>query len=143
MLSLEPPPVIVAAGGGRLARMSPPQPPETSFTCPRCGKTSHNPHDAENRYCGRCHLFVADMLRMRLWIDGKLADEVWVGDEHEAEAVSARHQAIAADADAAGQLWLVEVLDPEEPSDRAHMRFGTDSAGMIFPQMVERWPWER
>jgi hypothetical protein len=30
------------------------------FTCPRCGAVSHNPHDAEERYCARCHLFVAD-----------------------------------------------------------------------------------
>lgn len=25
------------------------------FTCPRCGMTSHNPHDIEEGYCGRCH----------------------------------------------------------------------------------------
>lgn len=26
-----------------------------SFTCPRCGRTSHNPHDIEHGYCGNCH----------------------------------------------------------------------------------------
>jgi endogenous inhibitor of DNA gyrase (YacG/DUF329 family) len=28
-------------------------------TCPKCGRTSHNPNDirAENRYCGACHEF--------------------------------------------------------------------------------------
>jgi transcription elongation factor Elf1 len=26
-----------------------------SFTCPRCGATSHNPTDIEQGYCGRCH----------------------------------------------------------------------------------------
>lgn len=25
--------------------------PDT-YTCPRCGRTSHNPHDARYRYCG-------------------------------------------------------------------------------------------
>jgi hypothetical protein len=30
------------------------------FTCPRCCFVSHNPNDAENRYCGRCHVFVDD-----------------------------------------------------------------------------------
>jgi ribosomal protein S27AE len=29
----------------------------TSITCPRCGMTSHNPHDITNRYCGNCHAF--------------------------------------------------------------------------------------
>jgi len=26
-----------------------------SFTCPRCGRTSHNPNDAREGYCGHCH----------------------------------------------------------------------------------------
>jgi ribosomal protein L37E len=26
-----------------------------SFTCPRCGRTSHNPTDAVEGYCGACH----------------------------------------------------------------------------------------
>jgi hypothetical protein len=28
-----------------------------SFTCPNCGVTSHNPNDAEHRYCICCHRF--------------------------------------------------------------------------------------
>jgi hypothetical protein len=31
-----------------------------SFTCPRCDAVSHNPNDARERYCGRCHVFVDD-----------------------------------------------------------------------------------
>ena len=27
------------------------------FTCPKCGRTSFNPNDARNRYCGACHKF--------------------------------------------------------------------------------------
>ena len=27
----------------------------TAFTCPRCGRTSHNPHDIAEGYCGACH----------------------------------------------------------------------------------------
>jgi hypothetical protein len=26
-----------------------------SFTCPRCGRTSHNPTDEAEGYCGSCH----------------------------------------------------------------------------------------
>lgn len=28
-----------------------------SFTCPKCGRVSHNPNDAKERYCGACHEF--------------------------------------------------------------------------------------
>lgn len=31
--------------------------PATGYTCPRCGKTSHHPKDAEFRYCANCHAF--------------------------------------------------------------------------------------
>jgi hypothetical protein len=28
---------------------------EPSFTCPRCGRTSHHPNDVREGYCGACH----------------------------------------------------------------------------------------
>jgi histidine triad (HIT) family protein len=31
-----------------------------SFTCPRCGATSHNPNDVREGYCGRCHAWTRD-----------------------------------------------------------------------------------
>lgn len=31
------------------------------FVCPICDAVSHNPGDAIERYCGRCHVFVADV----------------------------------------------------------------------------------
>lgn len=27
------------------------------FGCPRCLRVSHNPNDAQHRYCGACHIF--------------------------------------------------------------------------------------
>jgi len=33
----------------------------TSITCPRCGMTRYNLNDVEQRYCGNCHMFHADM----------------------------------------------------------------------------------
>lgn len=33
-----------------------------SFVCPFCKVESHNRADAEQRYCGRCHVFVDDVL---------------------------------------------------------------------------------
>jgi hypothetical protein len=29
--------------------------PPASITCPRCGRTSHNPNDVREGYCGNCH----------------------------------------------------------------------------------------
>jgi hypothetical protein len=31
------------------------------FTCPFCASFSHNPKDAEQRYCARCNVFVDDV----------------------------------------------------------------------------------
>ena len=31
-----------------------------SFTCPRCGRTSHNPDDKREGYCGACHDWTAE-----------------------------------------------------------------------------------
>lgn len=39
----------------------------TPFTCPRCGSVSHNPHDAEHRYCARCHVFVDEPTISTKW----------------------------------------------------------------------------
>lgn len=32
-----------------------------SFTCPRCGRTSHNPEDARHGWCGACNDQTADV----------------------------------------------------------------------------------
>lgn len=34
-----------------------------TYTCPRCGRVSYNPHDLAQRYCGACHLFEDDLIR--------------------------------------------------------------------------------
>jgi hypothetical protein len=31
-----------------------------AITCKRCGRTSHNPTDVRNVYCGNCHRFLLD-----------------------------------------------------------------------------------
>lgn len=114
----------------------------SSFTCPRCGATSHHPDDVEQGYCGRCHAWTRVSLRCRLYIDGKKADEVWLTDEAEMAQVGQRHQTIAEDAERAGMRWMVEVFDPAAPHEVAFLRFGTDRAGMVEPQVFDKWPWE-
>jgi hypothetical protein len=34
-------------------------PEPDGFTCPRCGRTSHNPNDRAQGYCGACHDWTA------------------------------------------------------------------------------------
>lgn len=34
--------------------------PHVPYTCPRCGRTSAHPQDAEHGYCGACHAFTGD-----------------------------------------------------------------------------------
>lgn len=31
------------------------------YKCPKCDKTSFNPHDVDNHYCGFCHVFLDDL----------------------------------------------------------------------------------
>jgi hypothetical protein len=35
----------------------------TAFTCPFCNSASYNLNDVGKRYCGRCHVFVGDVLQ--------------------------------------------------------------------------------
>lgn len=44
-----------------------------SYTCPRCGAVSHNPHDENERYCGRCHEFEDEGKNARV---DEIVDEV-------------------------------------------------------------------
>jgi len=41
----------------------------STFTCPSCGRTSHNPHDVEHSYCGACHRHWRQ-LNPGVWDDG-------------------------------------------------------------------------
>jgi ribosomal protein S27AE len=43
------PGIACLVGGPRIRLLA------TSFTCPKCGATSHNPNDLREGYCGRCH----------------------------------------------------------------------------------------
>jgi hypothetical protein len=77
-------------------------------------------------------------LRFRLFVAGTVADEDWIDTRDpssggRATACAERQRAAALAADAAGQLWMVEVYNPSEPSDAAYFRFGTDPGGMVAP----------
>jgi hypothetical protein len=44
------------------------------YICPRCGRTSHNPHDLANRYCGACQSF-EDQLELEIDLAKLIATE--------------------------------------------------------------------
>lgn len=90
-------------------------------------------------------------LRFRVYIGGELADEHWLdalapGAAGQMAAVRARHLALTEDAAEAGEPWLVEVFDPGEAGDRAYIRLGTDTEGMLDPLPLEDleppWWWD-
>lgn len=53
-----------------------------SFTCPRCGMTSHHPEDERHGYCGNCHDFTGTgtaLAELQLWFElRRAADQMAV-----------------------------------------------------------------
>jgi ribosomal protein S27AE len=47
---------------------------EPNFVCPACGTVSRLPEDVANGYCGRCHAFTGDEVRVRQMVE-LLADK--------------------------------------------------------------------
>ena len=84
-------------------------------------------------------------IRFRLYVAGELVDEVWFDVSNPdvdalADRARDRHTAMALEADAAGQLWMVEIYNPAASAESAYMRFGTDADGMIDPQFPPAGP---
>jgi hypothetical protein len=84
-------------------------------------------------------------LRFRIYVEGEIADEEWIdttapGRQDAVDALMARQLDIAHAAQADGELWMVEVFDPEQPEHQAYARFGTDKRGMILPIQTVRLP---
>jgi hypothetical protein len=111
------------------------------YTCPRCGRSTSAADDIANRYCGACHVFAADLMRMRLYIAGKLEAEEWAANGDEAGKIALSHAAACQDAGRRGDRWMIEIHDPDSPPGVGYVRFGTDSAGMVDPFPLKSWPW--
>lgn len=71
-------------------------------------------------------------VRLRVFVGGELADELWV-DPDASDEEQRGHIVAAQTAADAGLPWMVELHDPSLPPDQAYMRFGTDPRGMLVP----------
>jgi hypothetical protein len=79
---------------------------------------------------------VEPSLWVRIYVEGRrVVDEaITMAD---LASIGERHLGVVQAAEDRGQRWLVEVVDPDAPADQAHLRFGSDTAGMVAPIPVD------
>lgn len=73
-------------------------------------------------------------LRLRLYVDGELADETWLDATDQSAddittATARMHASACQAAEAAGLEWRIEVYDPEAPGQLRILTIGTDITG--------------
>jgi len=104
----------------------------SSYTCPRCRRTSHHPIDAREQYCSACHAYIDQLMAFQVYVDDTLVLEDWVivpDGQPDAEA----HAAITNQANADGKPWRIEVHDPE--AQRAYV-MGSSTQGIADPHPI-------
>jgi hypothetical protein len=77
-------------------------------------------------------------LRMRVYVDGEVAREDWIGagSTIDGAQLAAEHADITEAAAARGSVWQVEIYDPTAPDGEQYHRYGTDQAGMVLPMAI-------
>lgn len=82
--------------------------------------------------------FVIGGMIFRLYVSGKLVDEIHVTEANEQSGLErARWQGDkAVDAEQEGKVWCLEIFDPDAPLENAYIRTGTDISMMKDPQEV-------
>lgn len=117
-----------------------------NFTCPRCHRTTYNPTDVEQGYCGGCHDWTRPKpgtlpVRFLVYVDAELREEAVASIDPSGPDEAtwlflqtlATHQGrVCAEAEARGSVYLVDV----EFWDGEHVRWGTDADGMVIPLEV-------
>lgn len=71
--------------------------------------------------------------KIRLWVDGRVVDQVTVLGDEEVDQSGSRHGELADAAEDRGLTWMVEIEFP----DGEHVRWGTDSRAMVDPVPAE------
>lgn len=105
-----------------------------SITCPKCGRTSHNPHDVRERYCGACHVFIDSLLAFRVYVDGALVEERWLDPSSEIDEAGVVQAELCRAADLRGLPWRLEIFDPTEDTV---VRLGSSEDGMRRPELID------
>lgn len=108
-----------------------------SFTCPRCERTSHNPTDAAEGYCGHCHDWTATghWVKVRLYLGA--GEHRWLWEETRIDAhggqpveqLAALHAAVVRAA-GIGPVPLPYTVEFEF-WDGDVTSFGTDPAALV------------
>lgn len=77
-------------------------------------------------------------LRMRVYVDGEVAREDWIGagSTIDGAQLAAEHADITEAASDRGSVWQIEIYDPTAPDGEQYHRYGTDRAGMVLPTAV-------
>lgn len=93
-----------------------------TFTCPACQRTSHNPNDRAERYCGACHRWFA-VGSVVLWSNGLV--EVGSPDGEQIPELE-------------GPLWLRQARILELATDASVFEIGVQHRG-ILPMTREQF----
>lgn len=106
-----------------------------SFTCARCGRTSHHPLDVQHRYCGHCHIYIDQWLCIRVRVAGDVVSEHWFDalDPGDVEGFGDQDGAVCSRAQAAGLHWQLEIFDP---SSERTVRVASRREGMTAPEAI-------
>lgn len=114
--------------------------PRASITCPECGRTSFNPNDVRERYCGNCHWWTSDpvvMAARRRALAEEGVDPVG-GDELDQLFGEAEQVAAAVMPPERVAQGLAEIVDaaPLPPADRGRLlRRWAQYMGPITPDV--------
>ena len=109
-----------------------------TFTCPRCGRTSHHPIDAREGYCGYCHDWTGAevWVDVRLWLGQGERRYIWQTTRVEASSPGRALERLAVvhahAVEAGAEPFTVEFVF----SDGEHVRFGNDPTIMVEPDYV-------
>lgn len=101
-----------------------------SFTCPTCGRTSHNANDAREGYCGHCHDWTATRPHEDVSPACDLGTHQWCTGCacgcHERPRVSAGDLV----------LWTVYDRPADYPSSAVARRWIVDAAGLSYTDAI-------
>ncbi|MBD3941975.1 hypothetical protein IF188_09735 [Microbacterium sp. NEAU-LLC] len=100
-----------------------------AFTCPKCGRTSHNANDAREGYCGHCHDWTATRLHEDVSPACDLGTHQWCTG-----CACGCHEKPRDDAALA--VWTVYDRPADYPSSAVARLWTVDAAGLSYTEGI-------